>query len=175
MEITFNCLPLYQTSEIFSCLFVKFVLYTAGFLGEGTLLILSSGPFYPPVRFILQSFLSPSRLATALKGIGGLFAFLYFASQNTRPVFAVGYRPRFVLVLYLPVALPPPCTLMWFQFPSETLGSGPLPRHFSVHRGQNRRLPCTLMWFQPPSETLFSAPGSKRTTAVHSDVAPVSS
>ena len=27
-----------QTSEIFSCLFVKFVLYTAGFLGEGTLL-----------------------------------------------------------------------------------------------------------------------------------------
>ena len=29
-----------QTSEIFSCLFVKFVLYTAGFLGEGTLLFL---------------------------------------------------------------------------------------------------------------------------------------
>ena len=27
-----------QTSEIFSCLFVKFVLYTAGSLGEGTLL-----------------------------------------------------------------------------------------------------------------------------------------
>ena len=26
--------------RIFSCLFVKFVLYTAGFLGEGTLLIL---------------------------------------------------------------------------------------------------------------------------------------
>ena len=28
-----------QTFEFISCLFVKFVLYTAGFLGEGTLLI----------------------------------------------------------------------------------------------------------------------------------------
>ena len=35
----FKSLTLLRTSEFFSCLFVKFVLYTAGFLGEGTLLI----------------------------------------------------------------------------------------------------------------------------------------
>ena len=37
----FKSLPLQKTSEIFSCLFVKFVLYTAGVLGEGLLLFLN--------------------------------------------------------------------------------------------------------------------------------------
>lgn len=38
LEFDFKSLPLQKTLEIFSCLFVKFVLYTAGVLGEGRLL-----------------------------------------------------------------------------------------------------------------------------------------
>ena len=54
MEIDFKSLPLYKTSEFFSCLFVKFVLYTAGFLGEGTL------PFFylQPQKNDLESYIS---------------------------------------------------------------------------------------------------------------------
>ena len=43
LEVDFKSLTLRKTFELISCLFVKFVLYTAGFLGEGTLLILCSG------------------------------------------------------------------------------------------------------------------------------------
>ena len=48
--------------RIFSCLFVKFVLYTAGFLGEGTLLFL----------------LSPSHFVTAPGGHGRPIALSVF-------------------------------------------------------------------------------------------------
>ena len=37
--------------KFFSCLFVKFVLYTAGFLGEGTLLIFYSFPNFMHLWF----------------------------------------------------------------------------------------------------------------------------
>ena len=68
--------------KFFSCLFVKFVLYTAGFLGEGTLLILS-----------------PSHYVTAPGGMGALSPFPYFALQNTRAGRGVCGRPRFALIL----------------------------------------------------------------------------
>ena len=52
LRFILKLLTLHQTSEFFSCLFVKFVLYTAGFLGEGTLLIFTVlSNFMPNSKF----------------------------------------------------------------------------------------------------------------------------
>ncbi len=182
MEITFNCLPLCQTSEIFSCLFVKFVLYTAGFLGEGTLLILS------PVRFILRSVLSFSHFYLPVasrqpsRALEDFSPFCISLRKIPGPSSASDTAHGSFWLFISQLLCPPPCTLMWFQFPSETLGSGP-PSEAHACAPESKQtppvhtdvvaVPFQGTWFRPPSEALACAPGSRQTPAVHSDVLPV--
>ena len=156
MEITFNCLPLYQTSEIFSCLFVKFVLYTAGFLGEGTLLILSPGPFYPPVRFVLQSVLS--------------FSHFYLPVASRQPSRALEDFSPFCISLR---KIPGPSSASDTAHSSFWLFISQLLCPPAVHTDVVSA-PFRGTWFPPPpSEALACAPESKQTPPVHADVLPV--